>query len=368
MPQLEGQIEWASERTVRKDPLTGARIVQLTRARCINHPLYYLTNSFTEDGRSLVFASDRTGKVDLYRVDLEGGAIKRLTDLEGLQPFSGNLVGKEIYFSTAGELHVLDLAGGTDRVIAERSGCGFGEVTVSCDRKWAATVITKDASTGFLIARTDGSASSVILEGTRGIYHPQFHPTDPERLIYSADPPDPRMWRVRRDGRDDRCIYENAPDEWFVHETFLGQSDRIIVVHWRRGVYEVGLNDGVLSRIVELSCWHIASSPDGRWIVCDTHLPDIGLCLIDPRTGDYRTLCHPGASSKGTRWHEETPLPVVHGGAPGWATMIEEGSMETAYGPQWTHPHPSFSRDGKWVAFTSDASGWPQAYVVEVSG
>ena len=365
MQTLEGQIEWTPEKTERRDPLTGARTVQLTAAKCRNHPLYYLTNSFTEDSRSLVFASDRTGKVDLYRVELVDGVITRLTDLEGLQPYSGNLVGNEIYFSTAGELHALHLGEGTDRVIAERPGCGFGEVTVSSNGEWAATLVTKSASTGFLIARTDGSESNVILEGTRGIYHPQFHPTDSERLIYSADPPDARMWTVRRDGRDDRCIYENAPDEWFVHETFLGQKGQIIVVHWQRGVCEVGLDDGVLRRVADLSCWHIASSPDGSQIVCDTHLPDLGLCLINPMSGDYRTLCHPAASNKGSQWHKKTPL-SVNQGAPGWATMVEEGTVETAYGPQWTHPHPSFSPNGKWVAYTSDVSGWPQAYVVEV--
>ena len=365
MKQLKGQTEWKPEWESYRDEHTGARVIRLTSAECRNHPLYYLTNSFTEDGRSLVFASDRAGKVDLYRVRLGDGVIHRLTDLEGVQPFSGNLVGGEAYFSTAGELHSLSLDDGSDRVVVERPGCAFGEVTVSRDRKWVATLITKGVSAGILIARCDGAESRVILEGTRGIYHPQFHPTDPERLIYSADPPDARMWTVRRNGSEDRCIYENAPDEWFVHETFLGKTDRLIVVHWQRGVREVGLDDGALRAIAELSSWHIASNADGSRIVCDTHLPDVGLCLIDPQSGEHRTLCHPGASNKGRQWHEKTPLAATDG-APGWATMVEEDTTETAYGPQWTHPHPSFSPDGKWVAFTSDATGWPQAYVVAV--
>ena len=365
MQQLKGQTEWAPEWESYDDARTGARIVRLTSAKCKNHPLYYLTNSFTEDCQSLVFASDRTGKVDLYLVRLTDGVIRRLTDLDDVQPFSGNLVGDEAYFSTAGELHCLSLRDGTDRLIVERHGCGFGEVTVSSDRQWVAALITKGASAGILIARVDGSSAHVILDGVRGLYHPQFHPTDPERLIYSADPPDPRMWTVRQDGRDDRCIYENAPDEWFVHETFLGKTDQIIVVRWHRGVCAVGLDDGRLRTIAALSCWHIASNPDGSRIVCDTHLPDIGLCLIDPQSGEYRTLCYPGASNRGTQWHEKTPL-VATEGAPGWATMVEEDSTETAYGPQWTHPHPSFSPDGRWVSFTSDAAGRPQAYVVEV--
>ena len=40
---------------------------------------------------------------------------------------------------------------------------------------------------------------------------------------------------------------------------------------------------------------------------------------------------------------------------------------DTVYGPQWTHPHPSFSPDETKVVFASDRSGHPQVYVVEIS-
>ncbi len=363
---LREQWDWPPEWESFPDRHTGARITRLTNASCINHPLYYLTNSFTRDSRSLVFASDRAGKTDLYRVSLVDGSIRRLTNLEGLQPFSGNLVDDDVYFSTDGQLHRLNLEDGDDRVIAERTGCGFGEVTVSCDRQWAATLITKNGSAGILLSTTDGSQSYVILDGVRALYHPQFHPTDPERLIYSADLPDPRMWTVRRDGSDDRCIYRNGPEEWFVHETFLGKTEEIIFSHWHDGLYSVKLDGGEVRPIASLSAWHVASNPDGTQIICDTHLPDVGLCLVNPKTGEYRTLCKPGASNQGTQWHERTPLPA-EGDAPGWATMVEQESGETAYGPQWTHPHPSFSPDGQRVAYTSDSTGRPQAYVAEVA-
>ncbi len=359
------QTEWPPEWETFQDDGTGAQVTRLTGAACMNHPLYYLANSFSPDNRSLVFASDRGGKVDLYRVDLQDGVIRRLTDLEGVQPFSGNVVDHDVYFTAESRIHRLSLEDGSDRVIAEQPGCGLGEVTVSCDRQWAAALVTKGASAGLLIARADGSGSSVILDGVRALYHPQFHPTDPDRLIYSADPPDPRLWTVRRDGSDDHCFYANAPDEWFVHEMFLGKTDEMIVVSWHQGLYRVGLYTGQISTIATFSTWHIASNSDGSRIVCDTHLPDIGLCLIDPQSGVHRPLCSPGASSKGTQWHEPLPL-QADGDAPGWATMTEKVSAESAYGPQWTHPHPSFSPDDRLVSYTSDATGWPQAYVVEI--
>jgi WD40 repeat protein len=361
-------VDWLPERLEYRDDATGARMIRLTAAPCINHPLYYLTNSFTPDSKAIVFASNRTGQFDLYRADIETGAIRRLTNVADLAPFSGNVVGNDVYFTTAdGTAWRLDLATEESRIVARCDGANLGEVTINVAGRLGCALVTKAGKAGLLVFQTDGSGSQAILEGVRALYHPQFHPTDPERLIYSADPPDPRLWTVRVDGTDDHCFYENRRDEWFVHETFLGRSDRVIVVCWHRGLHEVDLRSGGIRTIREFSAWHIASSSDGSRIVCDTHLPDIGLCLVDPSTGDYQVLCHPKATSQGSQWRKALPL-QADDEAPGWATMTEKVTTESAYGPQWTHPHPSFSPDDRWVSFTSDASGTPQVYVVQVPG
>jgi len=44
-----------------------------------------------------------------------------------------------------------------------------------------------------------------------------------------------------------------------------------------------------------------------------------------------------------------------------------ESAADTVYGPQWSHPHPSWSTDETKVAFASDRTGTAQVYVVEVS-
>ena len=41
--------------------------------------------------------------------------------------------------------------------------------------------------------------------------------------------------------------------------------------------------------------------------------------------------------------------------------------VDNVYGPQWTHPHPAFDDAGARVVFTSDRTGTPQMYVVDVS-
>jgi Tol biopolymer transport system component len=43
-----------------------------------------------------------------------------------------------------------------------------------------------------------------------------------------------------------------------------------------------------------------------------------------------------------------------------------EVATDTVYGPQWTHPHPSFSPDERRVTFASDKTGHTQVYVAEI--
>ena len=68
--------EWAVE----TDPDTGRKVTRLTDGRSNSYALYYFTTSVTPDGRYLVFHSERSGEVQLYRLDLETGEIGQLTD------------------------------------------------------------------------------------------------------------------------------------------------------------------------------------------------------------------------------------------------------------------------------------------------
>jgi oligogalacturonide lyase len=43
-----------------------------------------------------------------------------------------------------------------------------------------------------------------------------------------------------------------------------------------------------------------------------------------------------------------------------------ETDNDTVYGPQWSHPHPSWSSDESKIAFSSDRTGFAQVYVAEL--
>ena len=64
----------------RTETVEGRRLTRLTDGRSNSYPLYYFVPSVTPDGRYFVFHSERSGEVQLYRLDLGSGEIGQLTD------------------------------------------------------------------------------------------------------------------------------------------------------------------------------------------------------------------------------------------------------------------------------------------------
>ncbi|MBE85055.1 MAG: hypothetical protein CME21_21070, partial [Gemmatimonadetes bacterium] len=71
---------YPSEITHTTDAATGRSITQYTSAEANSYPLYYFIPSHTLDNRYVVFHSERTGYVQLYRLDTQTGEITQLTD------------------------------------------------------------------------------------------------------------------------------------------------------------------------------------------------------------------------------------------------------------------------------------------------
>jgi Tol biopolymer transport system component len=63
-----------------KDASSGRSITQYTTADAHSYPLYYFIPSHTADSRYVCFHSERSGYVQLYRLDTESGEIAQLTD------------------------------------------------------------------------------------------------------------------------------------------------------------------------------------------------------------------------------------------------------------------------------------------------
>ena len=182
-----------------------------------------------------------------------------------------------------------------------------------------------------------------------------------------AGDPAPRMHRARRDGTGLACLYEHGNEEFVVHETFLGRTGDIVYTVWPYALWRMDWRTRERSKILDFNAWHITPDRAGALVLCDTNHPDRGLHLIDVARGEARFLCHSRASGQGSQWR--TPRYALaedfaraRSEAGGAALSWMEAAADTVYGPQWTHPHPSFSRCERWVFFTSDRTGYPQVY------
>ena len=357
-----------------QDEQTGAHIYQLTNDTSINHNLYFLTSSFTPDQAHLIFTSYRSGKPNFFKLEFPNGDIVQLTDADDIHGYSGVISkdGTELFYTQADAIKAIHLDTFEERVLAEFPSGGLGECSVSADERFIVTAMKRDDKSHITVTATDGSGGAVIYTSPdQTIIHPQFHPKHPDLIAYSGDPA-PRMWTIKRDGTENRSLYQHDNNEFLVHETFLGAKDDLIVTHWPYSLRRMSLETLQMQTIADFNAWHIASNRDGTKVLCDTVHPDIGLRLVDVETGEHTPICYPQSSSSGSQWKTDR-----YALAEDWAAAQQAGDREkslswmemkvdTVYGPQWTHPHPSFSPDETAVVYTSDVSGHSQVYVAVI--
>jgi oligogalacturonide lyase len=343
------------EKRVTWDARTGVEVWQLTDGPCINHAPYFLNPAWAGQRRDLlVFTSYRAGGPDLYAARLPDGALLRLTDTGDVRPWSACVSpdGRHVYYGAPRDLRVLHVETlQTDIVAAIPHGGAADACSISPDGAEivASSFNPEGHGTGrhaLLAIETRHGTVRVLHEMDQLIVHAQFSP-DGRQVLFAGEMP--RLWLVERDGTGAHPLRAQTRQEWLLHEAWLN-DDEIIFVHWPHALKAIR-RDGTGERtIAAFNCWHPAPSAGGHLIVCDTNVPDVGLQLVDPATGERRTLCYPESSCRGSRW--ASPIPI-------WDGPV----VESDYGPQWTHPHPAFTPDGRGVVFTSDRTGHPQVYI-----
>jgi len=360
-----------SEHSTYRDRLTGALIHQMTQHPSINHATYFLQSSFTPDGSALLLISYRTGAPQLFEIaPFPGGDIRQLTGGPPIHPFSPAIHpgGGRIYFVRGGSVWVIDRRTLAEKCVVEFPGAQLGECSLGAGGEWITAAIKQGSQSGLVTGRADGTGWRII-PFPRTVIHPQFHPHDPQWIEFSGDPA-PRIHRVRRDGSGLECLYEHGNDEFIVHETFLGDTGDLVFTIWPVALRRMDWNTRQMRTIVEFNAWHITPNRAGTQVLCDTNHPDEGLWLVDAATGTRRRICLSESSNQGTQWKKSRyalaeDFAAAQSGAKTGALSWMEVATDSVYGPQWTHPHPSFSPDERRVTFSSDRSGYTQVYVAE---
>jgi oligogalacturonide lyase len=361
-----------SERRELSDEKTGARLWQMTAAGAMHHHFYFTNPSWPDDQRELYFVSYRTGFPNLFAAAEPDGEITQLTDRVDINPFSPTVTrdGRRLYVSARDCVIEVNRETLREQVVAKFEGAKLGNCSLNAaGTRLAIGVRLPNCCRLALVELASGKVNILIEKAEVG--HIQFCPADDSVLEYSGAPGS-RIWTIRADGSGDRNLYPQQPGEWVVHESWLGDGREIIFTHWPRALRAISRDGSQARTIAAFNTWHQSSDRAGRWIVADTNHPDIGLQLVNAATGERRTLCHPRATSRGTQWKLTEPAKgagidtsIIRGDRPELDRAPRPDEPASIYGPQWSHPHPAFSPDGRRAAFTSDRDGWSHVYVVE---
>lgn len=352
------------------DPQTQVEIKQLTHYKGHSHHLYFTNPGWYDEGRKLLFGSDRCNRTNLFSLDLESGGITQLTDLEPASAdflFSSvNPCRPEVYFWHERVLMALDL-----HTLAERSlyrvpdGYTVNMTNVTADGKYVCTGIYEDLSARFQVdllrgyvgfaeywaakphaqilrISTETGASDVVFEEHYWIGHVNTSPQYPHLLSFCHEGPwdkvDHRIWGLNLSNGEVWKIRPPQGQERVGHEYWFADGEHIgYHGHDADGQAFYGRirydNTDRVEALFPGGSTHFHSN-DLRLIVGDGHRDDPRLLLWRFADGQF-----------------EGPRTV----------LTHRGSFHI----QQLHVHPRFSPDGKQILFTSDLSGYGQLHLVD---
>ena len=333
-----------SEVSCYQDPVSGARVAQITAWPCVNGSFYFHDQYWTPDSKTFLLHSTpgpRGSRPDLYRVNVDGHGLIRLTDGQPWTCLAMHPQGKGYYYLAEGAVWLGDLETGEPQQVARLpqgvSEAGGGGSITWDGRVFVAQVRTAQGESGIYRLYPDTGQGEVVEVQDRPISHTQIEPSRGELIAYQLSRPGLRIsyWWIPVDGGAQAQPFqlEQGTGHWM----WVGDSGRLLstFVHPRGAIATIGPQDREPTVVVEAPVyfWHAASSLDGVWAVSDTNWPDVGIQLVHLPSGRHDTLCLSGSNN----------------GA--WNGV---------------HPHPSFSPDGSLVVFESDRTGVPQVYLVQV--
>jgi oligogalacturonide lyase len=361
---------WESELSVYPDPKSGATVHQLTGYMGHSSHFYFTYPCWYDNGKKIVFYSDRENRTNLFGVDLESGEITQLTDFDpadgGIGGLSKNPVREEVYFYRAGVLTALDLTTLDLRPLYTRpAGFVGGSSNATADGKTICVGHYKDLSDRFMIDLGHGYVGF--------------------REIWEAHPPS-TIYKIPVDGGSPEEIYQE--DYWLGHFNCSSKHPNIMTFchegPWtlvENRIWGLDLDTG--------KAWQIRPNAPGEAIGHEYWMPDgehIGYHGTTPQGPVYGAVKYDNtdqveAPFEGHCWHFHSyKLELVigdgdakdpylllwrfhHGEFEGPKVLVwHRGSFHT----QRVHLHPCFNSVGTQVIYTADPQGYGQVFAVDV--
>jgi Tol biopolymer transport system component len=336
---------------------------RLTSAPGTNHHPYFYSPAFSFDERFVAFGSDRTGRFEIYSLELATGIERQLTDapLVNTQSMTFGWTGWEIYYVRENRIWAVHAGTGAERLVTD-----FRPLCLPVNQH-TRPVFPRDMSRMvFYFHRADG-APAVAWADPRGgpahlaaaypelerVVHVLVNPDDPDFVTFDPFPDRQQQWhlgereRARcwhldlRSGRTEPFLVMpegyRATHEFWNHDGTRLYFHRKAVPGWTpASVCSLHRDRTDLQEHFTSFDWklgHGSTDPTGRWLVTDAQDPGRNpLILVDLFTGQAEVPCWPNASG--------------------------------ADHPR--HVHPSFSPSGRHLIFTSDAAGDAHVHLMEV--
>jgi oligogalacturonide lyase len=357
---------WLAESETWIDDEYGHEVTKWTSDSYKSWHLYFNIESFIDDTTCIIY-SNRTGGVNLYKLNLIDGSMLQMTNYPGKIKHTWHLPEyNQLYFEYETNIHVLNTITLEDSKLLSFENFDLKSFTVTSDRKYIVYTINKNPgwdenhSTGpFAIFRYEiatGEKKQISPDWGISINHLQANPVNPNLIVYSwqhqyraggagivGNVPI-RFWWINVDGSDGGPV---GPQEFGLHRTHefwtydgsrIGYSARYkFGEHKGRQFLGSCLPDGTDNFMIE-----VPVGPAHSQIYKDSHH-----WVADLNDGTILTM-----------WTFDRE------------NILNEEKLfnhNSSWEGQPSHPHPHFSPDGKYVLFSTDKTGTPCVYTVKVN-
>jgi oligogalacturonide lyase len=359
-----------SEKQSYRDATSGVEVTQLTNYRGHSHHFYFTNPGWYDQGRKLLFSSDRNNRTNLFGVDIATGEIEQLTDLELVpQPREleflracKNPLVDEVYFWHDLRLVALDLSDKSTRTLFE------------LDPRWCVSMTNCSADGKYIFFGSWLDLSDRIptdlLRGYVGFYE-----------TWQAKPRS-QIVRVVIDNGNADVLFDE--DYWIGHvNTSPTQSNLLTFCHegpWDKvdnRIWGMDVNTGKVWKIRPTDKGEVVGHEywfsDGIHVGYHGHNAQgksmFGRIRFDNSVPDERDF--PGETGHIFSLDENL---IVGDGSDVIRVWKKEGvhyagprvlcRHDSAMRIQQTHPHPRISPNGDYVVFTSDRTGFGNVYMV----
>lgn len=384
--------EWSTH----QDRATGRTIRQLTGCPANNYPLYYFIPSITHENDALVFHSERSGWVQLYKLDLNDGTITQLTDghtrdsgwaiwcephLRGIYNHLSalNQAKREVYYFQDEEVRCTHLDTLANRLVCTIPGrISIGQTGFSPDGKHFAFIHAdrahftqafqdreailnmgqpfsheewrRQVPVTISVIDTDSGAMRTVIDVPYHVHHVFF--LDNEWLLVNHVAGENGMWTVKLDGSGKRDLRPSHMGNGAICHQVVNEAG----IFYEANIWHEGA-DGKRER--EVWFGHYNRDDDSFE---EVHMPGVGYVHtgLDP-AGKFLFV----ENQMGSEGH--TLLSIHYPHQPDKYELRTLRTLQPIIRGQRYHAHPFLGPDRKWLYYTEVIDGFSQVCALDVA-